>query len=377
MKKGSSQNDKKVIELLKKYPKGLFRQEIQKNTKIPQSRLTESLKRLTERFIIRQVERYDQGKSKTMKDRYYLTALEGLADPNKLHEIMEFYRKAKKDNNKPLMIELQKEIEDIFLNFNIRDKKFINFVIEEAKQINQDTHIMRKCLGHLAINLRKDINMHTDTIEYVFDYDEKQFLQMIVSSQDQLEKIIFDRKRSITERLEIFDTISQFTTVGIVDIAFNLLTKLDTIEKKYDKEKEKITEFQIFIKDIEEVILRYAQTDIGDCKKRLWEILTPKTDKIIANKIKNLLETIREKSHSKQETYTSQRSLSSPGIAGRPFSRLGTSFSLSYSEISDLKEMLRERRTSKPFVTFSSLSGVSRNLSTITGTKKKINWLEK
>lgn len=401
MEKGSSQYDKKVIEILKEHPNGLLRREIfnllqKKMEKTTQGRLTESLKRLTERYVVRQAEREDLKKGKTFKDKYYLVALERHANPDKLHGIMELYKKVKKDNNKPLMVELQKEIEDIFLNYNVRDKTFINFIIEEAKQTNQDTHIIRMCLGHLATNLRKAIEAPISTMEYVFNYDEKHLLQIIVSTQDQLEKIIFDRKRSYIERLEIFDTIRQFSTFRIVDIAFKLLSKLDTREKKYDKaefekqrgiysyssvsfsnnEKEKMTEFQIFEKDVEEVILNYAIRDPDDCKIRLWDLLSTDTDKIIANKINNLLETIRAKSHNRQETYISERSPSFSFDVTRRASPLWTTSSLSSSEISEIREMLRERKTGRTFGTFSRFPLYKSPL-TITETKKKREWGEK
>jgi hypothetical protein len=277
MKKGSSPNDKKIIELLKKNPLGLQRNDIKNNiVGLGESRLTESLQRLVERKIIRKEPRFDVDKGKHT-DYFLLTALENVANPSKLKEHIEFYQKSKE--NKTLTSELQKEMEYICVTSNVRDKPFIQFIVNEANKINEDTHILRRCLGHLANNLYRSIDTHEASVRGIFTYDEQELLGIIQKSLDILQKIVFDKKRTPGERLETLAIIRQFRSNVKYNVAFKLM----------------ISDFNIFENEIETLILEYAIINPDDCKKQLWLLLDKEPGGDIEKKIKYLLELIRYK----------------------------------------------------------------------------------
>lgn len=307
MKKGSSPNDKKIIELLKKNPNGLKRNEIKNKTGIPEARLTEALKRLDERNTIKKFQPYDSSKGKQI-DYFRLSALENVADPVMLKELMDLYQKSKK--NQTLISELQKEIEHICSISDVRDKTFIQFIADEAEKINEDTHILRRSLGLLARNLYRSIDTHEATIKDIFDYDEQELLSIVQKPLVALQNIIFDKKRTRGERIETLHTIREFDSNIKYDVSFKIMLLDD----------------EIFENEIESLILEYATIDLNDCKKKLWSLLEKELEQTIKNKIVHRLECIRNQKINKPST-----------ILRRPFGHSFTS-----QEVTVLKDIARK-----------------------------------
>jgi hypothetical protein len=305
VKKGAK--EKAYIDALKKHPEGLTKVKIREITGLKTSTEGDITKRLLDKKVGKK-DAWDE-KSGKIVNKYYLLDFQNLADPDELSWIMETYTKASLDNNTDKIQQLQKDIESICLCKKIRDKDFIKFLVEKAQETDNNTRILRKCLGHLSTSILKTIETEEESLELLSGYHEKYLLSIVEGSINSFTKIILDGKREYMERIEALDVLRQFSCPEKIDVAFELLKKVDTKERKYnDKELQEylrkgtaiyvgkdnlVSEIEIFYPFICELILFYAKINTTDCRKKLYDLITPETDRVIKNIVMELLEEIR------------------------------------------------------------------------------------
>lgn len=317
-KKGESEN--KYTEVLLKNPKGLTKIEIRNKTNLSPSTEADITQRLQKKGAIKPIDVWSE-KRKKLITKYVLVDLENLADPDELHLLTKMYRSALSENNSDKIKVILEDIRNICECKKVRDKEFILFLIEQIQKNNNDisrkTEFIRS-LGNVSISLLKTIETEEHSPGEIFGSNEKGLLRIVNESIDSIKDIIYSDKLKISERAEIFKMLTQFHFWKKFEIAFELLKKLDhttDLNKpkntvitdtmsdeesyeilKYHKMKRyggrnKITELDIFLPTIQEMIISYAKINRIDCRKKLYDLIT--TDNEIKNIAITLLEQIR------------------------------------------------------------------------------------
>jgi len=253
-------------------------------------------------------------------DTYYAIETEGDVDSEYLPFLMNGYKSSSTLRDRAKQLEFLVDIIGVCRERKIRDEKFIKFLIEYSNKREKwgcadglygrfdfehrhgiefhDDNLFWVCLGYVALKLICDIENNGDTPS-----KEKSLLKLIRSTGEFFEKIIFNCKRTPSERVLALDIMREIQHPKRYDIAFKLLEEVNieagldcsmspsllgyyslfprrTQGDNYlnaDREPcayiHKGTELDIFRRQIEFLVFSYAKVNYKECRKRLYSLL--------------------------------------------------------------------------------------------------------